>query len=353
MKIFDRMMEHDYEQVIFCQDKDTGLKAIICIHDTTLGPALGGCRILDYKSEDEALNDVLRLARGMTYKNAAAGLDLGGGKSVILGDPDTIKSEALFRVFGRFVEGLNGRYLTAEDVNSTTADMDFVNLETENVVGIEHKSGNPAPVTAYGTFRGMQAAANEVYGSDDLKGKVVAIQGVGSVGYYLSELLAKAGAKLIVTDIKKAAIDRVVNEFGAESVAPDEIYGVECDIFSPCAMGAILNDFTVEELKCKIVAGSANNQLAENVHGDILDKKGILYVPDYVINSGGAINVAQEMKGYDKDRAMASTSLIYDACKRVFEIAKEDKIPTYRAADKMAEERINSLVAVKRILPHK
>ncbi|WP_425538998.1 Glu/Leu/Phe/Val family dehydrogenase [Microaceticoccus formicicus] len=353
MKIFDRMMEHDYEQVIFCQDKDTGLKAIICIHDTTLGPALGGCRILDYKSEDEALNDVLRLARGMTYKNAAAGLDLGGGKSVILGDPDTIKSEALFRVFGRFVEGLNGRYLTAEDVNSTTADMDFVNLETENVVGIEHKSGNPAPVTAYGTFRGIQAAANEVYGSDDLKGKVVAIQGVGSVGYYLSELLVNAGAKLIVTDIKKASIDRVVNEFGAESVAPDKIYGVECDIFSPCAMGAIINDFTVEELKCKIVAGSANNQLAENVHGDILDKKGILYVPDYVINSGGAINVAQEMKGYDKDRAMANTSLIYDACKRVFEIAKEDKIPTYRAADKMAEERINSLVAVKRILPHK
>lgn len=353
MKIFDRMMEHDYEQVIFCQDKDTGLKAIICIHDTTLGPALGGCRILDYKSEDEALNDVLRLARGMTYKNAAAGLDLGGGKSVILGDPDTIKSEALFRVFGRFVEGLNGRYLTAEDVNSTTGDMDFVNLETENVVGIEHKSGNPAPVTAYGTFRGIQAAANEVYGSDDLSGKVVALQGVGSVGYYLSELLVKAGAKLIVTDIKKASIDRIVNEFGAESVAPDEIYGVECDIFSPCAMGAIINDFTVEQLKCKIVAGSANNQLAENVHGDILDKKGILYVPDYVINSGGAINVAQEMKGYDKDRAMANTSLIYDACKRVFEIAKNENIPTYKAADKMAEERINSLVAVKRILPHK
>lgn len=353
MKIFDRMMEHDYEQVIFCQDKDTGLKAIICIHDTTLGPALGGCRILDYKSEDEALNDVLRLARGMTYKNAAAGLDLGGGKSVILGDPDTIKSEALFRVFGRFVEGLNGRYLTAEDVNSTTGDMDFVNLETENVVGIEHKSGNPAPVTAYGTFKGIQAAANEVYGSDDLSGKVVALQGVGSVGYYLSELLVKAGAKLIVTDIKKASIDRIVNEFGAESVAPDEIYGVECDIFSPCAMGAIINDFTVEQLKCKIVAGSANNQLAENVHGDILDKKGILYVPDYVINSGGAINVAQEMKGYDKDRAMANTSLIYDACKRVFEIAKNENIPTYKAADKMAEERINSLVAVKRILPHK
>ncbi len=353
MKIFDRMIEHDYEQVVFCQDKDTGLKAIICIHDTTLGPALGGCRILDYETEDEALNDVLRLARGMTYKNAAAGLDLGGGKSVILGNPEEIKSEALFRVFGRFVEGLNGRYLTAEDVNSTTADMDLVNLETENVVGIEHKSGNPAPVTAFGTFRGIQAAANEVYGSDDLKGKTVAIQGLGSVGYYLSELLVNAGAKLIVTDIKKLAIDRIVSEFGAEAVAPDEIYDADCDIFAPCAMGAVINDFTVDRLKCKIVAGSANNQLAENVHGDMLDQKGILYVPDYVINSGGAINVAQEMKGYDKERAMQSASKIYDACARVFAIAKEEEIPTYKAADKMAEERIQSLVAVKRILPHK
>lgn len=349
MNIFDYLKEYDYEQVVFCQDKHSGLKAIIGIHDTTLGPALGGTRIWDYKSEEEALIDVLRLSRGMTYKNAAAGLNLGGGKAVIIGDPEKIKSEELFRTFGRFVEGLGGRYITAEDMNAGTKDMAYINEETDHVVGLEGKSGNPSPVTAFGIFRGILAAVGEVYGTENLKGKSVAVQGLGAVGYGVCEYLYKAGAELFVTDIRKDSIERVVNDFGAKSVEPDEIYSVDCDVFSPCAMGAIINDFTVDKLKCKIVAGSANNQLAEIKHGDMLMEKDILYVPDYVINSGGVINVYEEMKGYNKEKAMNRAAGIYDIVKKIIEIAKRDGIPTYKAADRMAEERIASIARVNKI----
>ena len=355
MEIFKIMQEYDYEQLIFCQDKSSGLKAIIAIHDTTLGPALGGTRIYDYKTDEEAIIDALRLARGMTYKNAAAGLNLGGGKAVIIGDPKKIKSEALFRAFGRFVEGLNGRYITGEDMNMTQKDAAYVNCETNYIVGLETGSGNPSPMTAYGVFKGMQAAVNEVYGSDDLEGKTVAIQGLGAVGRILAELLYEAGAKLIVTSRDQAKVAKAVAELGATAVEPDEIYGVECDVFSPCAIGAIINDKTIEQLKCKIIAGPANNQLAQPRHGDVLHEKGILYVPDYVINSGGVINIIDDISGreYSKENAMKNTAKIYDACKKVFEIAKRHGIPTYRAADKMVEERIASVGKIKTIYNRK
>lgn len=349
MNIFDYLEKYDYEQLVFCQDRSSGLKAIIGIHDTTLGPALGGTRIWDYKTEEEAIIDVLRLSRGMTYKNSAAGLNLGGGKAVIIGDPEKIKSEELFRSFGRFIEGLGGRYITAEDMNTSTKDMAYINDETDFVAGLEGKSGNPSPVTALGVFRGILGAVNEVYGSDDLNGKVVAVQGLGAVGHDVCRLLHEAGAKLYVTDIKKDSIERAVTEFGAIAVAPDEIYKVECDIFAPCAMGAIINDFTIEQLKCKIVAGSANNQLAEKKHGDMLMEKDILYVPDYVINSGGVINVYEEIKGYNKERAMNRASNIYYTVKKIIEISKRENIPTYQAADRMAEERIEKMGKVKTI----
>lgn len=349
MKIFDLLEQYDYEQLVFCQDRSTGLKAIIGIHDTTLGPALGGTRFWNYESEEDAIIDVLRLSRGMTYKNAAAGLNLGGGKAVIIGDPDKLKSEELFRTFGRFVEGLSGRYITAEDMNVNTKDVAYINDETSHVVGLEGKSGDPSPVTAFGVFKGILAAVNEVYGSDDITGKIIAVQGLGAVGYYLCQYLCEAGAKLIVTDIRKESIDRIVNEMGALAVAPDEIYSVECDVFAPCAMGAIINDFTVDKLKCKIVAGSANNQLAEDRHGDILREKDILYIPDYVINAGGVINVYEEIKGYNKERAMAKAANIYSSVKRLIEIAKHENISTHVAADRMAEERIAKMARVSTI----
>ena len=353
MKIFDYLEEHDYEQLVFCQDKKTGLKAIIAIHDTTLGPALGGLRIWDYKTEEEAIVDALRLARGMTYKNSAAGLNLGGGKSVIIGDPAKIKSEQFFRTFGRFVEGLNGRYITAEDMNSTTKDMSYINSETDFVAGLEGKSGNPSPVTAFGVYRGILAGINHVYGSDDLTGKVVAVQGLGAVGYTVCKHLHEAGAKLYVTDIRKESIERAVEELGAIGVEPDTIYDVECDVFAPCAMGAVINDFTIERLKCKIVAGAANNQLADEKHGDMLTEKGVLYVPDFVINSGGVINVYEELQGYDKNRAMSRASAIYDAVKKVIEISERDDIPTYKASERMAEERISAMAQVGTIYLNK
>lgn len=349
MKIFDLLQEHDYEQLVFCQDKATGLKAIICIHDTTLGPGLGGTRIWNYEDEDEAIVDVIRLARGMTQKNSAAGLDLGGGKAVIIGDPKEIKSEALFRTFGKYIEGLSGRYITAEDMNTTTQDMAWINTETDYVVGLEGKSGDPSPVTALGVFRGIQAGANEAFGSDDLQGKIVAVQGLGAVGYTVCEHLHQAGAKLIVTDIVKENIQRTVEDFGATAVDPDEIYGVECDIFAPCAMGAVINDFTVEKLKCKVVGGSANNQLAEDKHGQMLDERGILYVPDFVINGGGVINVFEELQGYNEKRALARASAIYDTCKQIFAMAKDQGMTTQDAAVKVADERIASMVKVNSI----
>ncbi|MGG1573705.1 branched-chain amino acid dehydrogenase [Fictibacillus sp. NRS-1165] len=343
MELFKYMETYDYEQVVVCQDKQSGLKAIVVIHDTTLGPALGGTRMWTYNSEEEAFEDALRLARGMTYKNAAAGLNLGGGKTVIIGDPKKDKNEEMFRAFGRYIQGLNGRYITAEDVGTTVEDMDIIYQETPFVTGVSPafgSSGNPSPVTAYGVYRGMKAAAKEAFGTDSLEGKVIAVQGVGHVAYNLCRHLNEEGAQLIVTDINKEAVDRVVEEFGAKAVNPDEIYGVECDIFAPCALGAIINDQTIGEIKAKVIAGAANNQLRETRHGDAIHEMGIVYAPDYVINAGGVINVADELNGYNHDRAMKKVETIYDNIAKVIEISKRDGIPTYLAADRLAEERI-------------
>ncbi len=337
------MEKYDYEQLIMCQDKESGLKAIIAIHDTTLGPALGGCRMWTYASEEQAIEDALRLARGMTYKNAAAGLNLGGGKTVIIGDPFKDKNEEMFRALGRFIQGLNGRYITAEDVGTTVSDMDIIHEETNYVTGISPafgSSGNPSPVTAYGVYLGMKAAVKEVYGEESLEGKRVAVQGLGNVAYTLCEYLHKDGAQLIVTDINEKAVARVVENFGATAVAPDDIYKQDVDIFAPCALGAIINDDTIPQLKAQVVAGSANNQLQESRHGQILHEKGILYAPDYVINAGGVINVADELYGYNHDRAMKRVETIYDSLTKIFAISKEEDIPTYMAANRLAEQRI-------------
>jgi len=346
MELFKYMEKYDYEEVLFCHDKSSGLKAIIAIHDTTLGPALGGTRMWTYESEDAAIEDALRLARGMTYKNAAAGLNLGGGKTVIIGDPRKDKNEEMFRAFGRFIQGLNGRYITAEDVGTTVADMDIIHEETDFVTGISPafgSSGNPSPATAYGVYKGMKAAAKEAWGHDSLEGKVVAVQGVGNVAYALCRHLHEEGAKLIVTDINKEAVRNAVEEFGATAVDPNEIYSVSCDIFAPCALGAIINDETIPQLKAKVIAGSANNQLKDTKHGDIIHEMGIVYAPDYVINAGGVINVADELYGYNRERAMKKIEQIYNNIEKVIEISKRDGIPTYVAADRMAEERIEKV----------
>lgn len=346
MEIFTYLEKYDYEQIVFCQDKQSGLKAIIAIHDTTLGPALGGTRMWTYSSEEAAIEDALRLAKGMTYKNAAAGLNLGGGKTVIIGDPRKDKNEEMFRAFGRYIQGLNGRYITAEDVGTTVADMDLIHEETDYVTGISPafgSSGNPSPVTAYGVYRGMKAAAKQAFGTDELEGKVIAVQGVGNVAYNLCRYLHEEGAQLIVTDINKEAVQRAVEEFGAKAVDPDEIYGVECDIYAPCALGAVVNDETIPQLKAKVIAGAANNQLKDTKHGDIIHELGIAYAPDYVINAGGVINVADELYGYNQERALKKVEQIYANIEKVFDIAKRDRIPTYLAADRMAEERIERM----------
>ncbi|MFG6148582.1 branched-chain amino acid dehydrogenase [Halobacillus sp. B23F22_1] len=346
MEIFKYMSKYDYEQLVMCHDESSGLKAIIAIHDTTLGPALGGTRMWTYASEEEAIEDALRLAKGMTYKNAAAGLNLGGGKTVIIGNPREDKNESMFRAFGRYIQGLNGRYITAEDVGTTVQDMDLIHEETDYVTGISPafgSSGNPSPVTAYGVYRGMKAAAKEGFGSDSLEGKTVAVQGVGNVAYHLCRHLHEEGAHLIVTDINEEAVQKAVEDFGAQAVGINEIYSVDCDIYAPCALGATINDETIPQIKAKVIAGAANNQLKETKHGDILHEKGVVYTPDYVINAGGVINVADELNGYNKDRAMKRVETIYDNVTRVFEIARRDHIPTYKAADRMAEERIESM----------
>ncbi len=346
MEIFKYLERYDYEEVVFIQDKNSGLKGIIAIHDTTLGPALGGTRMWTYETEEEAIIDALRLARGMTYKNAAAGLNLGGGKTVIIGDPRKDKNEEMFRAFGRYIQGLAGRYITAEDVGTTVEDMDIIYQETNYVTGISPafgSSGNPSPATAFGLYRGMKAAAKEAFGTDSLEGKVVAVQGVGNVAFNLCRHLHEEGAKLIVTDINKEAVQRAVETFGAKAVDPDDIYDVDCDIYSPCALGATVNDDTIKRLKAKVIAGSANNQLHEPKHGEILYEKGIVYAPDYVINAGGVINVADELNGYNRERAMKKIETIYNNIEKVFEISKRDNIPTNVAADRMAEERIASV----------
>ncbi len=347
MNKFDYMAKYGYEQLVYFYDKETGLKGITCIHDTTLGPALGGTRLWNYASEDEACLDALRLARGMTYKNAAAGLNLGGGKTVLIGDASKVKSEAYFRAFGRYVQSLNGRYITAEDVNTGVEDMEYIAMETKHITGLRKTSGDPSPFTAFGVYRGIKASCLEKFGTDSLKDISVAVQGVGHVGYYLVKHLVEEGAKVTVCDIKQSNIDRVTQDFNVKVVNPDEIYSVECDIYAPCALGATINDETIPQLKCKIVAGSANNVLKEEKHADMLEAKGILYAPDYVINAGGVINVYQEIIGYDKEESLNKVRRIYDRLLEVYKIAKEEGITTAKAADRMAEKRINAMRNVR------
>jgi leucine dehydrogenase len=357
MDKFGYMEKYGYEQLCLFHDKATGLKAITCIHNTVLGPALGGSRFWNYNNEEEAIEDVLRLARGMTYKNSMAGLPLGGGKSVIIGDvkelrKDQVRTEAFWRAFGRYLEGLNGRYITAEDVGTITQDMVYIHMETNNVAGLPGRSGNPSPYTALGVFRSLTACCNHVFGNDDVKGKTVAVQGIGNVGYALCEHLHKNGAKLIVADIDEERVNRAVKELGATRIDMDKIYSVDCDIYAPCALGASVNDETIPQFKCKIICGAANNVLKDApVHGKALQSKGIVYAPDYVANAGGVINVSYELVegGYKEEAALRNIDQLYDRMLDVLRISKETGKPTYEVADNMAEARIEAVKKIKGI----
>ncbi len=340
MSVFEHHEFDGHEQVVFCHDPASGLKAIIAIHNTARGPALGGCRMWPYASDEEALTDALRLSRGMTYKSALADLAMGGGKSVIIGDPRKNKSDALVRAMGRFVDSLGGRYTVAEDVGISVADVDLMGEETAFVGGASKGGvGDPSPTTAYGVYMGIKAAARHRLGSGALKGLRIAVQGVGHVGYYLCRHLSDEGAELIVTDIARDSLDRVVKEFDAKVVAPQAIYGVEADIFAPCALGAVINDETLPILKAKVVAGSANNQLAEARHGEALRQRGILYAPDYVINAGGIIIISHEGPDYDEAKAFTHVARIHDTLLEIFRRAETKRIATSEAADRLAEER--------------
>lgn len=351
MTLFENLNSMGHEQVVFCHDKATGLKAIIAIHDTTLGPALGGCRMWDYKSEEEALRDVLRLSRGMTYKNAVSGLNLGGGKAVIIGDPKKLKSEAFFRTFGRFVNSLGGRYITAEDVNIRVSDIEQVGLETDFVAGINSRaggSGDPSPVTAWGVYQGIRSSVSYKLGRDSLKGIRIAVQGVGAVGAHLIEHLAAEGAKVYAADIDQDKVSDVVKRFGAEAVALDRIHKLDVDVFAPCALGGFLDDRVIPELNAPIVAGAANNQLLdEEIHGNLLRERGILYAPDYVINAGGVINVYQELAGYNAVVAKERAAKIYDTLTNVFKEADAKGITTNQASGIIAEERIKAVRSMR------
>jgi leucine dehydrogenase len=353
MSIFDEIQKREHEQVAFCSDAEIGLKAIIAIHNTTLGPALGGTRMWTYTSDDEALRDALRLSRGMTYKAAIAGLNLGGGKAVIIGDPEKEKSEPLFRAYGRFVDSLGGRYITAEDVGTSERDMEWVSHETRHVTGTSKArggSGDPSPVTGFGVYVGMKAAANVAYGSDSLEGKKVSIQGAGKVASYLAEHLAKDGAVISCTDINEDRAKQLAAKVGGTYVDPDSIYGQDVDIFAPCALGAILNDETIPALKCRIVAGGANNQLLEEQkHASMLAKRDILYAPDYAINAGGLMNVANELEGHNPERALTQAKGIYDIIRDIFRISSEENVLTTIAANKLAEQRIHNIGRIKRV----
>ena len=342
MKITELETNGEHELLLTCADEGAGYRGVIAVHSTALGPAVGGARFWNYASEEEAITDALRLSRGMTYKNALAGLPLGGGKSVIIGDNKTPERERIFRAHGRFVESLGGRYVTAEDVGTSPADMEIVRRETRHVAGLLDRSGDPSPVTAHGVFRAVQASAKYRWGSDELKGMRVALQGCGHVGYHLARELHEAGALLVVSDTDEERLSRVVEECGAERVGPREIYSVEADIFAPCALGGILNDGTVARLKTEVVAGAANNQLLEARHGDALEARGILYAPDYVANAGGVINGCVELIGWERARARRKVDEIYNTLLNVFDVAKAEGIPTYLAADRLAEARLRA-----------
>ncbi|HYI44418.1 MAG TPA: Glu/Leu/Phe/Val dehydrogenase [Actinomycetota bacterium] len=348
--VFEFIRDGGYEQVVFCSDDQSGLRAIIAIHSTALGPALGGTRFYPYESEEEALVDVLRLSKGMTYKAAAAGLDLGGGKGVIIGDPKRIKTEELLRAYGRFVETLGGRYITAEDVGTALEDMDVVKRESRWVTGCSNTyggSGDPSPVTAYGVMMGIKACLLEVFGTNDLKGRTIALQGVGKVGHALCGYLVKEGAKVTIGDIDVDNLARAVADYGVETLPLSEVHKQEADVFAPCALGGGINDDTISEFRCKIIAGAANNQLAREEHGDKLRDLGILYAPDFVINAGGLINVEDELRGYDRARALARVEGIYKQLQLIFTMARERGSSTAQAALDHAEERIRKISRIR------
>ena len=352
MGIFETMAQGGHEQLLFFRERASGLKAMVAVHDTTLGPALGGCRMYPYRSEEEAVRDALRLSRGMTYKSAAAGLNFGGGKSVVWGDPARDKSEALFRALGRFVESLRGRYIMGTDLGTTGQDFVWASAETKQVVALPEEyggSGDTALTTAFGVWKGMKACARTVWGSDSLRGRVVAVQGVGKVGGQLVRHLHEEGSRLVVTDADREHLQAVASSFPVEAVEPEGIYDVDCDIFSPNALGGVINRHTIPRLRCRVVAGAANNQLAEPGDGEELNRRGILYAPDYLINAGGVIQAADELEGYNRDRVLRKVAGIYDQLLAVFRIARERDIPPERAADFLVEERLRLLGALGEI----
>ncbi len=352
MDVFEQMSGMGHEQVVFCRNDRAGLRAIIGIHDTTLGPSLGGCRLYPYASEADALRDVLRLSRGMTYKAAVAGLDLGGGKAVIIGD-SSIKSEGLFRTFGRFVESLGGRYITAEDMNTTVEDMNCIRRETSHVTGWSEAvggSGDPSPVTAWGVFHGIRASLEVVFGSPDLKNRKVAIQGLGNVGFHLAKYLAAEGAELVLTDISKSNLGRAVDAFGGTVIDGEDWYSADVDVLAPCAVGGIINAHTIPLVRAPIIAGGANNQLDdERVDGAAVAEQGITYAPDYVINAGGLINVHSEVKGWPREKAMDDAANIYNTVKSIIHKAKAEGVTTTEASNRIAEERIEAVAQVQRV----
>lgn len=344
--VFGQLSFDNHEQIVFCNDEDTGLKAIIGIHNTTLGPALGGTRMWQYKSEWDALNDVLRLSRGMTYKSAITGLNLGGGKAVIIGDAKTQKNDALMRKFGEYVNSLSGRYITAEDIGMETRDMDVIREVTPHVTGVSEAiggSGNPSPVTAYGVYMGMKAAAKYRFGTDNLEGKKILVQGVGHVGETLVKHITDEGAKVILNDINEARLEELSKKYGANVILGNEIYGLDVDIYAPCALGATVNDESISQLKAKVIAGAANNQLANELkHGKLLREKGIAYAPDFLINAGGIINVYAEIAGYDKAESLKRTENIYNTTLDIFNLAEKESITTHQAAFNIAQSRIDA-----------
>jgi len=349
--IFNQLEVFGHKKIVFCSDPDTGLKAIIAIHDTTLGPALGGTRMWAYKTEKDALNDVLRLSKSMTYKAAIAGLNLGGGKAVIIGDSRKDKTEALLRKFGRFIKNLNGEFITAEDVGTNPKDMEYIRMETQHVAGLPESvggSGDPAPIAAQGVFMGIKAAVKELYGNDNLAGRSVIVQGIGHVGENLVRLLRDENAKVYASDINEERLGQVAKKYGAQAISNNSIFDIDADIYSPCGLGATVNTQTINKLKCAIIAGSANNQLEdEHLHGQMLLDKGILFAPDYVINAGGLINCYSELMGFSKKRTLQLTENIYEATRNVLRLSKAEKISTIEAANKIAEKRIADIKKVK------
>lgn len=350
--VIAQMVLNNHEQVVFCNDNETGLKAIIAIHNTVLGPSMGGTRMWAYNNEVEALTDVLRLSRGMTYKSAVAGLNLGGGKAVIIGDAKTQKNEALMRRFGKFVNSLSGKYITAEDVGVNTKDMEYIKMETDFVSGLPENmggSGDPSPVTAYGVYLSMKASAKEKWGNDSLTGKKIVIQGIGHVGENLVKYVSKENANVFIYDINQERLKAIANETKATVITnADALYDLEMDIYAPCALGATVNTNTLSRLKCAIICGAANNQLAdEDVHGKMVMEKGILYAPDFVVNAGGIINVYYERVGYNRERSMAHAEKIYDTTTAIFKMSREQQIPTYKAANRIAEKRIADIAKIK------